>query len=149
MEDLERRIMTMLLDGDFPPFPALRAQYEQARVLRREVSGSGFDAYFSVPPTVAAIGPDCFTLGDVEFQLEDAEHPGTVLLFVRNGYLEMLEVFNWADDWPAEPRAARIHYMAAKRPFSDPLRVSLVAAPGRDWEWVRQEMHAQLPNRSA
>ena len=149
MEEIQRRIMAMLLAGDLPVLGPLRAQYEHAAITYDGFSGSGFDAYFAIPDELPRADPANLELHDVEFQLEGAEHPGAVLLFVRAGCLDMLEVFNWADDWPENPKLARLNYMEPVRPWSDPFSVSVQAAERRDEEWIQAELAARLRPHSA
>ncbi|HET7025035.1 MAG TPA: hypothetical protein VFI39_07530 [Gemmatimonadales bacterium] len=115
MDEIERQVMTMLLAGTHPTLAVLRAQYEAATVVGRAFTGVGVFTDFVVPPNVPRTEPHNVTFGDVAFELEGTENGGSVVLFVRDGALKMLELFNWTDKWPETPALRTITYMAVKR----------------------------------
>ena len=115
MEQLESHILDLLLDGEHPALAALRSQRERATIRSREYSGVGFFTGFQVPPDAPRATPESFQLGDVWFRLDGCEEEGGVVLFVRDGRLDVLEGYLQADDWPSEVIVIGVGYLKATR----------------------------------
>ena len=110
MQEAEQRtlsiaatLMAPLLAGNHPALAALRAQYAVATTGLPELSGAGFFLPLAVPPQTTKVSPPDFQLTDLAFELDGAPEGGSVVLFIRGGYLSMLEAYLWADDWPETP----------------------------------------------
>ena len=100
-EQLEAKLLALLLGGDQPVLAVLRKQAAVATVIQREFSGVGFFTTFAVPDGVPLANPPSFAGGDVNIQLEDVSHGAGCVLFVRDGKVEMLECYTHAgDQWP-------------------------------------------------
>jgi hypothetical protein len=70
---------------------ALESQLATATVARRENSGAGFFTYLAVDraaPPVASVKP---VLGNVAASIEGFKQPLLLMLFMKDGYAEMLE----------------------------------------------------------
>jgi len=104
-------VMKLLLDGDLPVLEVLRQQYAASSIRSREFSGVGFFSHFAVPKDVAASSPPDFELGDVGLELRGVRNGAGVLLFVRHGYLQLLEGFTYDDPWPENPEVEDLHYL--------------------------------------
>jgi hypothetical protein len=128
IEQMERRVMDLLLDGDLPVLRTLREQYKRATVTSRDYSGVGVFTEFSVPAEVARVTPPNFTISDVGYELAGVQNGGGVVLFVRDGALAMLELFNWTDDWPREDVLTSLTYLVPRQPGLK----EFVASPTRD-----------------
>ena len=102
MEQLERAIMSGLLANETPVADALRAQWAEATVARREYSGVGFFTHFAVAPSCPMAVPANLEIGD-EIRLEGMGETVGVQLFVRDGVLSMLEGFTHTQAWPEHP----------------------------------------------
>jgi hypothetical protein len=137
-EALERQIMGMLLAGAHPTLVTLRQQYAVARVVHRDHSGVGVFTHFDVPTEAPRTEPANFSFGDLQFQLEGTENPGSGVLFVRNGCLKTLELWNWSDDWPEVPVIRSVTYLAATH--TDPRHVSLTPSATRDEAWLEEKL---------
>ena len=97
--------MEALLSGSDARFPVLRLQYGTATVKDRQFSGVGFFTDFEVPPGTTKVAPPNFELGShVLLQLEGLQHGAGVVLFVRDGVIQMLEGYTFDEPWPADPR---------------------------------------------
>ena len=123
--------MNLLLAGDVEPLASLREQVGHATVVEREFTGVGTFTTFAVNEACPRVVPPNFTISDVAYELAGVEHGGGVVLFVRDGHLSMLELYNWTDDWPAEPKFTSIHYLVP----SDPSRGRSDLVPSADREW--------------
>jgi hypothetical protein len=105
----------MLLAGDLSQLRGLREQLRLAEIASVEYSGSGVFITFAVPSSAALVSPARFTLGDVAYELVGVENGGGTVLFVRDGKLQMLELYNWTDDWPQTPVLRSISYVCPTR----------------------------------
>jgi hypothetical protein len=111
MNELEQRVMQMLLAGDNPALEALRIQLDSAKVSDRKFTGSGFLTEFQAP-TDAQLLP-----GKQNFVIEDLV--GHVsgrfcgfLLFIKNGAFDFLEGHVWgAEDWPDPMQIESLRYL--------------------------------------
>jgi hypothetical protein len=66
MNELEHRVLKMLLAGDDPVLKALRLQLESAEVSDRKFTGAGFFMESHVPMAVPLLpGKQSFVIGDV------------------------------------------------------------------------------------
>lgn len=138
-EALERALMERLLAGDHPVLDTLRAQYAEAEVADRELTGVGCFVYWRVPLDAprAAVGKSV-VIDDVGFGLEGSEHGASALLFLADGALDLLEMVMWAEDWPAEPRLTGVHYLTHV-PTGDGNGSWLEPATERDWSHLTRK----------
>jgi hypothetical protein len=102
MEQLEKQVLQMLLEGDEPTLETLRNQFQQAKRICREMSGTGFFTYFELPKDVKRL-PKNVTLrfGDVIAEIEGLKHGAGFVLFVDDGLLTMLEGYSYDEEWPS------------------------------------------------
>jgi hypothetical protein len=146
LNEIEHRLMTLLLDGELAQLNVLRRQLEVASVADRDFSGVGFFTHFQVPPEVPRTEPLNFVLGDVSFQLFDSENGGEALLFVKGGVLDVLEAYNWTDEWPTSPILRETAYLRPAQELpANP--VSMVPSPTRDMDLVRREIAGSVHER--
>jgi len=99
-EDLEKKVMELLLQGDHPFLAALRKQFLSINVVRREFSGNGFFTTFEVPGGIPKVTPKNISGGNVEIELENLPNGAGCVLFIRDGKLSMLEFYSNTDPWP-------------------------------------------------
>src|SRR5688572_24226073 len=109
--EIERRVMTLLLDGDLPVLKGLRDQYSRATITNRNLSGVGLQTDFEVPVGVPPVAPPSFELTDVYYELRAVPNGGSVVLFVRDGLLSLLELSNYAEDWPEVAELTSLSYL--------------------------------------
>ncbi len=110
--DFERQVMAKLLAGDDPVLEALRHQYSNSTVESTEFTGAGFYTKFKVKSGIpAAAGEKTFRIGDVHGDTVDIKEAIGFVLFVKNGYLSMLEGYTLASDiWPNEYENVILQY---------------------------------------
>ncbi len=111
----EDKLMRCLLSGDDPILAALRAQYDQAIVVDREYTRSGFFTTFHVPQDLQAVVPAELHIGDVWFDRDDDDAGGEAILFVSSGRLAVLEGVARSGVWPEDALVGDIHYFGESR----------------------------------
>lgn len=105
-EELEQRLMDLLLQGENPVLNILREQYATAKVADRKFTGVGFYTYFEVSenaPLLVEHPKDDFLddLLDLQhIQLENLPNGAGCTLSVRDGKLSDLECYTYTDPWP-------------------------------------------------
>jgi hypothetical protein len=99
-EELERSLMTLLLQGHHPILSILRQQYASAKVESREFSGVGFFTEFVVSETAPLVEPPNFAAGNVDIQLQNLRYGAGCVLFIRDGKLACLECYTFSEPWP-------------------------------------------------
>ncbi len=110
--DLENRVLEKLLAGNHPILEALRLQIEGGSVRSREFTGVGFFTKLS-PSHGARRAPtqrDRLHIGGVYADIPGLRNGAGFILFVTNGYLDLLEGFCYDEAWPAQVRGARPYY---------------------------------------
>ena len=99
---LEKAVLAKLLDGDHPILAALRFQAENGKLVSQELTGVGFFCNFAIPPEIPPLPSRMnFELGDVHADIPGLKYKVGFILFVRDGYMNMLEGYTNGDDrWP-------------------------------------------------
>ena len=139
--DIERRVMKKILAGDHPSLAVLRAQYDIARVDGRDFSGSGFFTHYSVPAAAPRVSPPRLQLSDLHLELAGSEYGAGVILFIDQGVLETLEVYMWAEEWPAEPDITAVYYLH-ETPHADGRGYDLTPSRERDLSAMARGLRA-------
>ena len=101
---LEQAVLDRIFEGKHPVLAALRKQMENSIVSSRELSGTGFFTHFKVEPRVSPIPSEIKNIqfGDVTAEITGLQHGAGFVLFVKNGYLDVLEGYTYGEDWPKE-----------------------------------------------
>jgi hypothetical protein len=107
---VESELIRALLAGDHPLLAALRNQYEIAKLVDRELTGSGFYLTFAVDAPAHRLELPDVAIDDVQFELEGLERGGGAIAHVTNGYLHIVEAYLSAEAWPRTPRLRRVYY---------------------------------------
>lgn len=116
LNELENAVLTKLLAGEHPILATLRLQVEAARLATREYSGNGFFCTFAVPPGPPPVASNpTFRIGDVDAKVKGLKHGAGFVLFVKNGYLDMLEGYSYEEPWPAKLGEFALHYQHEPR----------------------------------
>jgi hypothetical protein len=135
LNEMEKRALEMLLDGDDDRLAVLRRQLDGVTVAERELSGTGFFTRLSVAADLPRLeGAKRLVMGDVYAEVTGLQHPAGFLLFVIDGALGMLECFSFDDRWPEGAEIRRAYYMRPATPGSP----SLVETRERDLRAVFQ-----------
>ena len=101
-------MLELLLTGDHPALPLLRAQLDRATVTSREFTGVGFFTELEVPEDVprAPLGERVVFDGGpgegVGAEFEGLAHGAGFIVFIEQGRLKMLEGFTYDEPWPPE-----------------------------------------------
>ena len=140
-EPFERELLQILLAGDVEPLPTLRAQLAAATVAERKYTGVGVFTDFRLPLGAPKAQPLNFEVTDVAYELEGAQNGGGVILFVRDGLAETLEVFNYTDDWPVQPRFTSITYLVPDGPPLPKGGRNLKSSATRDFDDLRRAIN--------
>lgn len=102
-KELADQVMKMLLSGDGEVLLTLRKQYERAVVVSEEDTGVGFFICYQVDSTIR-IGEGfeaTFHIGDIDGEVDGMDGAVGFVLFIKDGYLTMLEGYtNGIDKWP-------------------------------------------------
>ena len=100
--EFEKILMKMLLSGDDEVLNKLRKQYEVAKIESREFSDAGFYTSFLVENrNDLCIMNKSFHIGDVDGNVDGIEGAVGFVLYVKNGYITLLEGYtNAVDTWP-------------------------------------------------
>jgi hypothetical protein len=88
---LEQSALNEICRREFDGREALESQLATAEVTRRENSGAGFFTYLAVDRTTAPLRTGRQVLGRVAVNVEGFEQPILLILFVTDGYANMLE----------------------------------------------------------
>jgi hypothetical protein len=118
----EQEVVDKLLDGSHPVLQALRRQCHGARLVTRQTTSAGFFCEFAVDQSAPAVNGD-FQISDVHAELDSLAHGAGFTLFVRGGYIEMLEGYAYDEPWPSLIRCFSLRY-------SDPQRKRLLSKLG-------------------
>lgn len=101
-KQFEREVMEMIAKEN-PKYEAkIMAQYENAHVTGREFTGHGFFTNFEVTDPADSLGEGYDNqLGALTVEFPEVKYGGGFVLFIKNGFIEMLEgAVNGDDPWP-------------------------------------------------
>lgn len=117
LTEFERAVLDKLLDGDHAVLKALREQLRTCSVRKREMTGCGFFTELEVDRTLAAAPTNVekLRIGDAEARITGLEHGAGFVLFVREGYLDMLEGYSFDEPWPAAITGFTLAYSGGSR----------------------------------
>src|SRR5260221_5640419 len=102
--EIERELLEAILSTTHMR-SALRSQIDTVTVVSRRYTGVGFYSELAVAPDSEAIDPPNLELGrELYVDIENVPQGAGAVLFVRNGFLSMLELFTFSDPLPSEPR---------------------------------------------
>jgi hypothetical protein len=108
----ERAVMEAALVGDHPVLESLREQLHYCSVRNRSYSGVGFFTEFTIDPgtPAAPTSRDSVHIGDVAASVNGLKHGAGFVVFVRGGYLDMLEGHSYDEPWPEQIEEYEIQY---------------------------------------
>lgn len=118
--ELASRVMKMLLSGDEEVLLILKEQYERAVIISEEDTGVGFFIRYQVDSAIR-IGEKfktTFQIGDVDGEIDGINGAVGFVLFIKDGYLTMLEGYtNGIDKWPETDAEIKLFYEAEQRDY--------------------------------
>ena len=118
---LAETVIEMLLSGEEEVLYILRKQYESARVISEKESETGFYIDYQVDEKLKLTDNfNCtFQIGDVDGTVDGIDEAVGFLLYIKNGYLIMLEGYtNIIDKWPERDSQIKLEYDAKIRDYS-------------------------------
>lgn len=101
-KQFEREVIEVIAKEN-PKFETkIMAQYNKAHVISREFTGHGFFTNFDITDPADSLGYGYNTeLGNLTVEFPEVKFGAGFVLFVRNGYIEMLEGAVFGNDpWP-------------------------------------------------
>jgi hypothetical protein len=101
-KQFEREVMEMIAKEN-PKYEAkIMAQYEKARVIKREFTGHGFFTDFDITDPADSLGCGYkVQLGDLTAEFPGVKFGAGFVLFIENGFISMLEGCVYGNDpWP-------------------------------------------------
>jgi len=124
---LESQVLELLLAGEDPVLNVLRQQFHSSRVESRQYTGAGYYLKFNVSRNtpglrdISNVKPSfCFGDVDVEFTTGSYQQMVGFLIWVKNGYLDQLEVYTYGDEkWSDRFDDFRLGYMDDPRDLNN------------------------------
>lgn len=119
-KELADQVMKMLLSGDEEVLLTLREQYERAVIISEEDTGVGFFIRYQVDNAirVGAEFKTTFQIGDIDGEIDGIDGAVGFVLFIKDGYLTMLEGYtNGIDKWPEMDTAIKLYYNTDQRDY--------------------------------
>src|SRR4249919_939894 len=105
---LARELVPLLLQGDDPRLETLRRQWQVATISISSPSSCGFYADVSLPLDAPLIAAPNQGSGNAEIPVLGADQPAGCILYVVDGRLHFLEVYNVVE-WAVAPSFGRPH----------------------------------------
>ena len=90
----------------------LAKQLKAASITKREYTGVGVFIYFRLPQDIQPLEEFTnFDLSQVTMEIEGLAHGAGAVLFVRNGFLDMLEFYTYTESWPDKIQNYRLSFV--------------------------------------
>lgn len=112
-KELADKVMKMLLNGDDKILILLRKQYEASEIVSVKSNEVGFYINYKVNEYVINEHDynNTFQIGDVDGNLNGVAGALGFILYIRAGYIVMLEGYtNALDYWPSDDRQIELSY---------------------------------------
>lgn len=115
-QKLEQDVLNALSNGDNPVLELLREQYKNAEVTSVDETGCGvlFTYEISNKENLEAFKKD-FHIGDLLVEVPSCSLPIGSVLFIRDGYIDTLELHAYDDLWPESLDGYVVKYDAETR----------------------------------
>lgn len=114
---IEYDVLSKLLDGDSIELSILRKQFQEAIVVNREFTGSGFFTNIEIPKDIDRIQQDRVTIGDVIAEIDGLRNGAGFVLFTKDGRISTLEGYSYDEPWPNEMDKFTLKYIKEPRDF--------------------------------
>ena len=100
-EKFEADVMESIIAEDSAISNILEKQYKSAKIISREFSGFGFFTNFEITDeSLKLLGNPNLELGNTQAKIEGLELGAGFVLFIRNGFIKMLECYTYDEPWP-------------------------------------------------
>jgi hypothetical protein len=119
--EFEKLCMDMILKGDNAVLEGLRAQYLNSVFYEREFTGAGFYTRYKINVEIPAVASGkTFQITDVFGNVGDIKNAIGLILFIKDGYLSMLEGYTIDSVWPQDYSKVTLLYNGqnGKRDFN-------------------------------
>lgn len=96
---LENEIVNWLINK----YPKLKNQFAKAVIIKREYSGVGFFIHFKITPKIQKLSASDFNTSPIDgpmIKSPDLEYGGQAILFIKNGFIDMLEIYSFGISFP-------------------------------------------------
>ena len=118
---LADRVMELLLNGEDEVLSVLREQYKNANIISEEDEEVGF--YINYQINTTCVIPNnynaTFQIGDVDGTVDDIDGAVGFVLYIKNGYMIMLEGYtNVVDKWPETDLQIDLKYDEKQRDYA-------------------------------
>ncbi|MCM1091553.1 MAG: hypothetical protein NC092_05695 [Butyrivibrio sp.] len=117
---LADQVMNLLLNGEDEVLRILREQYKNAGIVLEEDNEAGFYINYYVDRTINPISlvNSTFQIGDVDGMINGIDGAVGFILYIKDGYLEMLEGYtNAVDKWPETDAEINLDYDSQPRNY--------------------------------
>lgn len=113
---LESFVMQALTKGDHPLLRQVNDQFQVAELKKRELTGSGFFTYFSVPKEKQLEGINKINFGDVGARIQGLKNDAGFVLFIKDGLINALEGYTYGNEaWPEDDSKFELYYLSGKK----------------------------------
>ena len=115
MSNFEKSVLLKLLDFDQEWFLPLRYQSVNLKVDSRNNTGYGFYLKFKEGNPKLSLGLNVdFYFGDVVASIPGLELGAGFVLFIKNGFISMLEGYSYEEMWPDNITKFELEYESGK-----------------------------------
>lgn len=118
--ELADRVIEMLLSGEDYVLSILRQQYKNARIISEECNNVGFYINYQIDdaPIIPNEYNGTFQIGDLNGTVDNIDSAVGFVLFIKNGYIIMLEGYtNTLDQWPESDSQIKLQYDSKQRDY--------------------------------
>ncbi len=105
---LARKLVPQLLVGDHSAISILREQYDRVQISSVDLTGAGFFINYVVPDAARRTNPPDFQGGCASIKAEGLNVDAGCILFVRDGWLDLFEVYTYGDVWTENMNVMKI-----------------------------------------
>ncbi|MEA3065040.1 MAG: hypothetical protein QOJ27_1486 [Sphingomonadales bacterium] len=107
---LEQDLLSFATRGTGILLGALAHQVGHLQVSSRTVTPAGFFTNLHPLDESLRIEARNFQISDIEGTAAELEHGFGLLVFVRSGQIDMIEVFTYEERWPGEISSIKLNY---------------------------------------
>jgi hypothetical protein len=122
--DFELTAMHFILDGIEPELLLLKNQFKNSTIQKKTYDGAGFFILFDVPEKCERLfgQKNYFVIDDVEAKVEGLKNGIGLILFIKNGVIDMLEGVTYDEPYPQNITSYSFYYLPDGKRNLDELR---------------------------
>jgi len=100
LDKFESEVMQRIIREDLLISDLLEKQYRVAKVINRHFTGVGFFTYYEIFDKNLKLTERLnFEMGIVQARIDGLAHGMGFILFVREGFIDMLEGYTYGEPW--------------------------------------------------